>query len=188
MLQTQQDHKLAMQQMQERQYEAKQRKESAMSSMTKQQIQLFRLLLMPTIGYNDQYFELDKMKFSDTFQHLVSKKDPSHLVNQARQITCTASCHLNLKLFVKFIKTDGFAAPHCRSTEGFTLFIFKPGILNLTEAEEKRRFQEMLKCDPKSEDWKAIIGDPSYHTINSKSDAIDMLSCCIDFLHQMSNS
>ena len=177
-----------MLQMQERQYEAKLRKESAMSSMTKQQIQLFRLMLMPTIGYRDQYFELDKMKFSDAFQHLVSKKDPNHLVNQARQITRTASCHLNLKLFVKFIKTDGFAAPHCGSTEGFTLFIFKPGILNLTEAEEERRFQEMLKCDPKSEDWKAIIGDPSYHTVNSKSDATDMLSCCIDFLHRMSDS
>lgn len=46
----------------------------------------------------------------------------------------------------------------------------------------------MLKGDPKSEDWEALIGDPSYHNVVLLSKAKLILKCCFNFLYQLSNS
>lgn len=94
----------------QKQYKAKQQKELAMSPSTKQQIQLFRLMLMPTVRYRNQYLNLDMMKIGKAFQILVAKKDTGHLFNQARQLTRGSLCKLNLKLSVKFIKKGLFRA------------------------------------------------------------------------------
>lgn len=81
------------------------------------------------------------MKFSEAFQTLVARNDANHLLNQACQLTQKSLRHLNLKLFVKFIKIDGFLIPHRGGARDFTILIFKPGILQITDVEEEKQLR-----------------------------------------------
>lgn len=53
---------------------SKRQKELVMPLMTKQQIQLFQVLLITLQGYDRAIFDIKKLSFSTTFQTLTKKK------------------------------------------------------------------------------------------------------------------
>ena len=105
---------------------------------------LFKVLLIQVDEIVAPKYRTNNFKLFDEVKSLTKNRQESSLFNHITQLTSNLDCHLNIKLFVKFICLDRFLVPNRMLLGSFSIFMFVPKVYQLSAKQQEEQFGAVI--------------------------------------------